>query len=71
MTCSTRWRFRTAPEMGALRRFEMSEELYFDRLHRQLDVLLGSIDAAANAMGMLIDLQLNERAYVVSVAATI
>ena len=57
--------------MGALRRFETSEELYFDRLHRQLDVLLGSIDAAANAMGMLIDLQLNERAYVVSVAATI
>ena len=47
------------------------EELYFDRLHQELDVLLGSIDAAANAMGTLIDLQLNERAYVVSVVATI
>jgi hypothetical protein len=33
--------------------------------------LLGSIDAAANAMGMLIDMQLNERPYVVSIAATI
>ena len=33
--------------------------------------MLASIDAAANAMGTLIDLQLNERAYVVSVVATI
>jgi predicted histidine transporter YuiF (NhaC family) len=33
--------------------------------------LLGSIDAAANAMGMLIDMQLNERLYVVSIVATI
>ena len=33
--------------------------------------LLESIDAAANAMGMVLDLQLNERAYVVSVVATI
>jgi hypothetical protein len=31
----------------------------------QLDRLLASIDAAANAKGMLLDLQLNERAYVV------
>ena len=62
---------RIGVEMGALRRFETSEELYFDRLHQELDVLLGSIDAAANAMGMLIDLQLNERAYVVGVVATI
>ncbi len=62
---------RIGVEMGALRGFESSDEPYFDRLHQQLDVLLGSIDAAANAMGMLMDLQLNERAYVVSVVATI
>ena len=62
---------RIGVEMAALRGFEMSDEPYFDRLHQQLDVLLGSIDAAANAMGMMIDLQLNERAYVVSVVATI
>jgi len=33
--------------------------------------LLSSIDAAANAMGVLLDLPLNERAYVVSLVATI
>jgi magnesium transporter len=33
--------------------------------------LPSSIDAAANAMGVLLDLQLNERAYVVSLVATI
>jgi hypothetical protein len=32
---------RSRIEIGALRRFETSEELYFDRLHQQLDVLLG------------------------------
>ena len=37
----------------------------------QVDRLLASIDAAVNAMAMLLDLQLNERAYVVSVVATI
>jgi magnesium transporter len=62
---------RIGVEMGALRGFDTSDEPYSDRLHQQLEVLLGSIDAAANAMGMLIDLQLNERAYVVSVVATI
>ena len=62
---------RIGVEMGTLRGFDTSDEPYFDRLHQELEVLLGSIDAAANAMGMLIDLQLNERAYVVSVVATI
>jgi magnesium transporter len=62
---------RISVEMRALRGFGTSDEPYYDRLHQQLDVLLGSIDAAANAMGTLIDLQLNERAYVVSVVATI
>ena len=62
---------RIGVEIGALRGFETSDEPYFDRLDQELDVLLASIDAAANAMGTLIDLQLNERAYVVSVVATI
>ena len=62
---------RIGVEIAALRGFEASDEPYFDRLDQELDVLLASIDAAANAMGTLIDLQLNERAYVVSVVATI
>jgi magnesium transporter len=62
---------RIAVEIRTLRGFEASGEPYFDRLDEELEVLLASIDAAANAMGMLIDLQLNERAYVVSVVATI
>jgi Mg2+ and Co2+ transporter CorA len=62
---------RIAVEIGALHGFEASDEPYFDRLDEELEVLLASIDAAANAMGMLIDLQLNERAYVLSVVATI
>ena len=49
----------------------LPEEPYLDRLDEQADRLLASIDAAANAMGMMLDLQLNERAYLVSVVATI
>jgi magnesium transporter len=62
---------RVALEIVELRDFGASEEPYLDRLEDQIDRLLTSIDAAANAMGMLLDLQLNERAYVVSVVATI
>jgi magnesium transporter len=62
---------RVGLETEALRDFGTSEEPYFDRLEDQVDRLLTSIDAAANAMGMVLDLQLNERAYVVSVVATI
>ena len=62
---------RLGVEIGALRGFETDDEPYFDRLDEQVDRLLASIDAAANAMAMLLDLQLNERAYVVSVVATI
>jgi magnesium transporter len=58
-------------EVGALRGFDAAGEPSFDRLDRQVDRLLASIDAAANGLGMLLDLQLNERAYVVSVVATI
>jgi magnesium transporter len=62
---------RVGVETGALRDFGISEEPYFARLEDQVTRLLESIDAAANALGMVLDLQLNERAYVVSVVATI
>jgi hypothetical protein len=55
--------FERVGETGALRDFGTSEEPYFDRLGDQLDRLLTSIDAAANALGMVLDLQLNERAW--------
>jgi magnesium transporter len=62
---------RIGVEIGALRGFETQEDQYFDRLYEQVNRLLASIDAAANGLAMLLDLQLNERAYVVSVVATI
>ena len=62
---------RAGVEIGALRGFDTDDEPYFDRLDEQLNRLVVSIDAAANYLGMLLDLQLNERAYVVSVLATI
>jgi magnesium transporter len=62
---------RVGLETEALRDFGTTEEPYFDRLEDQVDRLLTSIDAAANAMGMVLDLQLNERAYVLSIVATI
>ena len=62
---------RVAVEIRALRGFETDDEPYFERLDEQVNRLAGSIDAAANGLGMLFDLQLNERAYVVSVVATI
>ena len=62
---------RVGLDIGALVGFEEPEEPYLGRLDEQADRLLASIDAAANAMGMVLDLQLNERAYLVSVVATI
>jgi magnesium transporter len=62
---------RLGVEIGTLRGFETDSGPYFDRLSEQLDHLSASIDAAADGIGMLLDLQLNERAYVVSVVATI
>ena len=53
---------RVGLDIGALRGFDEPEER-LDRLDEQADRLLGSIDAASNAMGMVLDLQLNERAY--------
>jgi magnesium transporter len=62
---------RVGVEIGALRGFDTDDTRYFERLNEQLDRLPATIDAAADAMGMLLDLQLNERAYLVSVVATI
>jgi magnesium transporter len=62
---------RAAVEIGGLEGFDAGDESYFDRLDAKVDRLATSIDAAADAMGMLLDLQLNERAYLVSVVATI
>jgi magnesium transporter len=62
---------RLGVEIGALPRFDTDDEPYFDRLDQQVDRLPASIDATASGMGMLLDLQLNERAYLVSVVATI
>ena len=62
---------RVGLDIGALSGFDDPEEPYLERLDEQADRLLGSIDAASNAMGMVLDLQLNERAYLVSVVATI
>jgi magnesium transporter len=62
---------RAGVEIAALRDVGAAEERYLDRLDEEVDRLLTSIDAAANALGMVLDLQLNERAYVVSVVATI
>ena len=58
-------------EIGGLDGFDAEDTPYFDRLDAKVDRLAASIDAAADAMGMLLDLQLNERAYQVSVVATI
>jgi magnesium transporter len=62
---------RAGLDIGALIGFEEPEGAYMGRLDEQADRLLASIDAAGNAMGMVLDLQLNERAYLVSVVATI
>jgi magnesium transporter len=62
---------RAGLEIEALPGFDTDEEPYFDRLGEQVNHLVVSIDAAANSLGTLLDLQLNERAYVVSVLATI
>lgn len=62
---------RVGLDIGAVTGFDEPEEPYLDRLDERADRLLASIDAAANAIGMVLDLQLNERAYLVSVVATI
>ena len=62
---------RVTVEVGALRGFDGSDGPSFEQLSEHVNRLLASIDAAVNGMGMLLDLQLNQRAYLVSVVATI
>jgi magnesium transporter len=62
---------RVGVEIGTLPGFGRDDDRYFDHIGQQADRLVASVDAVANGMGMLLDLQLNERAYVVSVLATI
>ena len=62
---------RLAVEIGALRGFDTNQEPYFERLDERVDRLPAAIDAAADGMGMLLDLQLNERAYLLSALATV
>jgi magnesium transporter len=62
---------RGGVEIAALPRFDTDDVPYLNRLDGLVDRLPASIDAAADGMGTLLDLQLNERAYLVSVLATI
>ena len=62
---------RVGTAIGELEGFDADEKADFDLLDEEVDRLLSATDAAANALGMLLDLQLNARAYVVSVVATI
>jgi magnesium transporter len=62
---------RSGADIGALPGFDTGDVPSFDRLDELVDRLPASIDAAADGMGTLLDLQLNERAYLVSVLATI
>jgi magnesium transporter len=62
---------RLSVKTEALRGFRPDDERYFERLAQHASALLVSIEAAANGMGILLDVQLNHRAYLVSVVATI
>ena len=62
---------RVGVEVGALLGFDTPGEPYFERVDEQVNRLVASVDAAANGAGMLLDLQLNERAYLISLLATI
>lgn len=62
---------RVGVEIKALPGFDPDSEHYFDRLDEQAGRLLDAIDAATSAMGTLLSLQLNQRAYVLSIVGTI
>jgi magnesium transporter len=62
---------RVGVEVGAVLGFDTPGEPYFERVDDQVNRLVASVDAAANGAGMLLDLQLNERAYLISLLATI
>ncbi len=62
---------RVGAEVRALPGFDTRDEPYFEGVDEQVDRLVAAVDAAANGAGMLLDLQLNERAYLISLLATI
>jgi magnesium transporter len=62
---------RVGVEVRALPGFDTRDEPYFEGVDEQVDRLVAAVDAAANGAGMLLDLQLNERAYLISLLATI
>jgi magnesium transporter len=62
---------RIAVEIERLEGLEHDEGRYLLRIGEQLNRLVESIDAAANAMATLIELRLNEITYRLTVVATI
>jgi magnesium transporter len=62
---------RVGVEVGALAGFDTRDEPYFEGVDEQVNRLVAAVDAATNGAGMLLDLQLNERAYLISLLATI
>jgi magnesium transporter len=62
---------RIGTEIDAMPGFDESGGPEFGRLEEEIRRLVESVDAAADGTGMLLDLQLNERAYVISVIGAI
>jgi magnesium transporter len=62
---------RIGDEITRVEGLEPDNKDYFERIGEQLNRLVESIDAAANAMATLIDLRLNETSYWLTVVATI
>jgi magnesium transporter len=70
---STRYAVYSVVDAMLASTFEALEEieLRLDAFASTVKRLVASVDAAANGAGMLLDLQLNERAYLISLLATI
>jgi magnesium transporter len=76
-----RMRRRVGPQRGVFERIgvelrhieglELDEDPYFERIGHQVNRLVSAIDAAADALAILIDLRLNETSYSLTVVATI
>jgi len=62
---------RIGDEITRVEGLDADNGSYFERIGEQLDRLVDSIDAAADAMATLIDLRLNETSYWLTVVATI
>jgi magnesium transporter len=62
---------RIGDEIPRVEGLEPDNKNYFERIGEQLNRMVESIDAAADAMATLIDLRLNETSYWLTVVATI